>query len=143
MKKGDVVLFVENSEESSVLTGQFGALFYKIAGLELGLDARFFSGIGVNPPLNVADQLLNDFEAAEALVTYLGKPKQGSDYADNWALTQLQRALDKGMPCFVYVHPEFPRDLLGNAGFPYQPVSICSTDEFREVLTRDLKGLQA
>jgi hypothetical protein len=142
VKKGDTVLFVENSRESGVLEGQFGAEFYRVAGTELGLYAIFYMGVSLRPPINVETDLNHDFARAAALVVYLGTPREGSQHADDWGLAHLAAALERGIPCLVYVAPNYPRELLkGLSSLATEAKSVNTREEFVDLLRQDLQSL--
>jgi hypothetical protein len=142
VKKGDTVLFVENSRESGVLEGQFGAEFYRISGTELGLRAAFYMGLGRTPPPNVESELNRDFAGAAACVIFLGTPRDGLERSDDWGLANLPAALRRGIPCLVYVAPNYPRELLRNlATLAKDAKSVSSKEEFADLLRQDLRRL--
>jgi hypothetical protein len=141
VKKGDPVLFAENSKESSVLEGKYGQLFYEVAGRELELYAIFYCGVGDSPPANVRSDLYRDLQRAVAAVFYFGSPKLGAN--GDWGLSHLQRALAQGIPCLVYVSPTFSIEVLRQAGFAEEPVVIDTHDEFRERLRANLQQMMS
>lgn len=139
MKKGDPIIFFENSKESA--QEQFWSTFYEVAGTQLGFFAIFYSGVGKDPPLNIEQSLQDDFERSKAFVAYFGESKTGLDATDNWALGHLKDVVAKHIPCLVYASAAFPREWLTAVGFDFEPTIVNSKDQFASALKRDLARL--
>ena len=142
LTKGDIVFFAENSKDSGSLAGNFSAEFYRIVGLELGLYAIFYSGIGLAArQSNLDKEIRDDFYKARACVLYFGEAKDASMHDDHWALPELKHAIDRGIECLIYVGRNFPTDLLTKVGYTGQHRIVHSKEEFCEALQADLKRL--
>jgi hypothetical protein len=142
LKKGDLVFFAENSGDSGILEGNFGAEFYRIAALELGLHAIFYTGIGLAArQSNLDKEIRDDFYRARACALYFGEPKDASTPDDHWALPELSHAISLGIECLIYVAPNFPTDQLPAVGYSDLPRIVRSKEEFCEALRADLTRL--
>src|SRR5258708_22870150 len=141
LKNGDRVFLAENSKDSGILAGNFGAEFYRIAR-EFGFWAIFYTGIGLAArESNLDREIRDDFYGARACVLYFGQPKDASTHDDHWALPELRYAIDRGIECLIYVAPNFPTATLTTSGYSGQPRIVRSKEEFCEALQADLQRL--
>jgi hypothetical protein len=139
LKKGDRVFFAENSSESGVVAGNYGAAFHQIAAVELGLHATFYMGANLAArQSSLSKEIRDDFYGAKVAVLYFGEPKDDSSFQDQWALAEIPNTKNHGIECLIYVSPTFPVDILRTAGYSGTLRVVHSKDEFCAALRADL-----
>jgi hypothetical protein len=138
LQKGEPVFFVDNSKDNQAHCDVFQRT---VQGL--GLKPVFYAGPGKHVRhSNVDREMRDDFYAARAIVLYFGSPN-GSDYEDHWVLQEMRYVAASGVPIFVYVSKDFPRDILVNHGYSREPEVLSSEADFGAALRRDLASFIA
>jgi len=137
------VFFVTNSQPPDGSDKNLGpAIAFHTIASKRGFRPVHYTGLDARTRGSSLDWEVNDdFYDSIAIVLYLGEPKPGSDYSDNWALPAMKHALERGKACFVYTSPTFPKEILQEYGIAAIAKVISNADEFEKHLANDLNSV--